>query len=462
MEFVREALGPETSLLIKRVVALQDHLGLMNDADVAVAAARGFLVQRASRLSEEESSAIGRYLLSREREVTRLKGTVGHALEGRGEPGLPTRARTVARDAVAEGAGLGLPPAVGKPGQLITPGCTRVRHGEDRSLPEPGIRHDQLVQPVPVEERLEDRDPGREHPRSLETRSVARRRLLGRLRSEDGHRLLEPLAGEHPILERRGDDADHVRRRAADRHEQFRATARRRADAVAGLPTEALDLRGRRWVVADDQRGQSSRSEPYAAGDRPVVRPDDHDLTAAATDVDDRHVGLDSQAAGDTEEREQRLLLVVDHVELGPGRGLDLDRQPGRVDRAPERLGADDRDCIGVEVARLADVAPHRLDRVRPVRPEVTVLVDDRAEAAQHGLVDERPQLVIVDNRAEEMDGVRADVDGRGDAKRREMLERLVDRRGDVNSWSVDGIVGASSVLWVPAPRRVPRGPSRA
>ena len=48
----------------------------MNDADVAVAAARGFLVQRASRLSEEESGAIGRYLLSREREVTRLKGAV--------------------------------------------------------------------------------------------------------------------------------------------------------------------------------------------------------------------------------------------------------------------------------------------------------------------------------------------------------------------------------------------------
>jgi CHAD domain-containing protein len=76
MEFVREALGPETPLLIKRVVALQDHLGLMNDADVAVAAVRGFLVQRASRLSEDESRAIGRYLVSREREVTRLRGTV--------------------------------------------------------------------------------------------------------------------------------------------------------------------------------------------------------------------------------------------------------------------------------------------------------------------------------------------------------------------------------------------------
>jgi CHAD domain-containing protein len=76
LEFVREALGPETPLLIKRVVGLQDHLGLMNDADVAVAAAREFLVQRASRLSEDESRAIGRYLISREREVTRLRGSV--------------------------------------------------------------------------------------------------------------------------------------------------------------------------------------------------------------------------------------------------------------------------------------------------------------------------------------------------------------------------------------------------
>jgi len=40
LEFVREALGDESADLIARVTALQDHLGLMNDADVAASMAR--------------------------------------------------------------------------------------------------------------------------------------------------------------------------------------------------------------------------------------------------------------------------------------------------------------------------------------------------------------------------------------------------------------------------------------
>ena len=77
MEFVRECLGPEASGLIARVVALQDHLGMLHDADVAASMARAFLVERAGRLSETESAAIGRYLVDRERELARLRRTVG-------------------------------------------------------------------------------------------------------------------------------------------------------------------------------------------------------------------------------------------------------------------------------------------------------------------------------------------------------------------------------------------------
>ena len=47
LEFVREALGPEAPALISRVVALQDHLGAMNDADIASHMARAFLVEHA-------------------------------------------------------------------------------------------------------------------------------------------------------------------------------------------------------------------------------------------------------------------------------------------------------------------------------------------------------------------------------------------------------------------------------
>jgi len=82
LEFVREALGPDADGLITRVTALQDHLGLMHDADVSAHLARDFLVENAGSLSDVESGAIARYLVNREREVTRLQRTVGRAWRG--------------------------------------------------------------------------------------------------------------------------------------------------------------------------------------------------------------------------------------------------------------------------------------------------------------------------------------------------------------------------------------------
>ena len=82
LEFVREPLGADATPLIAKVVALQDHLGLMNDANVAAHMARTFLVDRAGDLSSQESAAIGRYLINRERDVARLKRTVGMPWRG--------------------------------------------------------------------------------------------------------------------------------------------------------------------------------------------------------------------------------------------------------------------------------------------------------------------------------------------------------------------------------------------
>jgi len=82
LEFVREALGDDAAPLIAKVTALQDHLGLLNDADVAASMARTFLVEHAGELSGLESAAIGRYLVSREREVARLRRSVGPAWRG--------------------------------------------------------------------------------------------------------------------------------------------------------------------------------------------------------------------------------------------------------------------------------------------------------------------------------------------------------------------------------------------
>ena len=82
LEFVREALGDDAATLIARVTALQDHLGLMNDANVAASMARTFLVEHSGELSPLESAAIGRYLVSREREVARLRRTIGAPWRG--------------------------------------------------------------------------------------------------------------------------------------------------------------------------------------------------------------------------------------------------------------------------------------------------------------------------------------------------------------------------------------------
>jgi CHAD domain-containing protein len=82
LEFVREALGDDSTPLIAKVTALQDHLGLLNDADVAASMARTFLVEHAGDLSGIESAAIGRYLVNREREIARLRRSVGPAWRG--------------------------------------------------------------------------------------------------------------------------------------------------------------------------------------------------------------------------------------------------------------------------------------------------------------------------------------------------------------------------------------------
>ena len=82
LEFVREALGDDAAPLIVRVTALQDHLGLMNDADVAASMARTFLVEHSGELSPLESASIGRYLVNREREVARLRRTIGAPWRG--------------------------------------------------------------------------------------------------------------------------------------------------------------------------------------------------------------------------------------------------------------------------------------------------------------------------------------------------------------------------------------------
>ena len=94
LEFVQEALGDQSAPLIERVTDLQDHLGLLNDADVASSMTRTFLVEHAGSLSSTENEAIGRFLVDREREIVRLRRSIG--TPWRGVAGLRFR-RTLGR-----------------------------------------------------------------------------------------------------------------------------------------------------------------------------------------------------------------------------------------------------------------------------------------------------------------------------------------------------------------------------
>lgn len=66
LESFREVLPPATEDLIARITALQDHLGVLNDADIAARMARDHLMASGPRLSPAAQLVIGRYLASRE------------------------------------------------------------------------------------------------------------------------------------------------------------------------------------------------------------------------------------------------------------------------------------------------------------------------------------------------------------------------------------------------------------
>lgn len=86
LEFLREVLPGPADLLIADVTRLQDHLGLLNDAQIAAEMARGWLLSAAGSLSDDERRATGAYMTSAERDVARLRrgfATLWRRLSGR-------------------------------------------------------------------------------------------------------------------------------------------------------------------------------------------------------------------------------------------------------------------------------------------------------------------------------------------------------------------------------------------
>lgn len=76
IEFLADVLGPDSGSLLEPLVALQDHLGALNDAVVAAAAVRAFLDHPDRPLSLGERMTIGAYLDDRAREIEERRSTV--------------------------------------------------------------------------------------------------------------------------------------------------------------------------------------------------------------------------------------------------------------------------------------------------------------------------------------------------------------------------------------------------
>ncbi len=74
LESFREVLpARQTEELLAVVTRMQDHLGLLNDADVAATATREWLMSAASGLAPAAREAAGAYLVAREAEMPRLR-----------------------------------------------------------------------------------------------------------------------------------------------------------------------------------------------------------------------------------------------------------------------------------------------------------------------------------------------------------------------------------------------------
>jgi CHAD domain-containing protein len=73
LESFREVLPPAVDAVIARIVALQDHLGMLNDADVAATMARAFLMSSGARSAPATREAVSQYLASREAAVVSLR-----------------------------------------------------------------------------------------------------------------------------------------------------------------------------------------------------------------------------------------------------------------------------------------------------------------------------------------------------------------------------------------------------
>lgn len=75
LEFLREILPPTVQPIVAEVTKLQDHIGELNDSQIAAETTRAWLIDAASGLTADQKRAAATYLRAAERDVLRLTRT---------------------------------------------------------------------------------------------------------------------------------------------------------------------------------------------------------------------------------------------------------------------------------------------------------------------------------------------------------------------------------------------------
>ena len=140
---------------------------------------------------------------------------------------------------------------------------------------------------------------------------------------------------------------------------RLRTSAHERFETGAHALVEPLAIGFRRRVVVHALRGQPPDAEREARRPPQSRRVADHDLDAAAADVDaERGRGFEHDARAHGREHEPRLFVAVDHLDLDAGLGLDAVDELAAVRRGADRArGLGDHLARAQRVGELAEAA---------------------------------------------------------------------------------------------------------
>ena len=136
-------------------------------------------------------------------------------------------------------------------------------------------------------------------------------------------------AGHHAGVAGAAQELQQVRRRSPDEHDLGRRPARRPVEGLGSRHRQGREVRPGRRVAVDDPAGQPARPELDTGGPGQALRPDLHELARAAADVDDQEVVPDGPARREPDERQERLLLVLEDGRAGRRSGPTRRRRCG-------------------------------------------------------------------------------------------------------------------------------------